>query len=77
MQADAGLQRELPQDLVLMILILLWIQDSVLQQLLKKKKKEKKHIFFITYAIKKCNNLELKLCVTKHSPAHRLDTREK
>lgn len=76
MQADAGLQRELPQDLVLMILILLWIQDSVLQQLLKKKK-EKKHIFFITYAIKKRNNLELKLCVTKHSPAHRLDTREK
>lgn len=67
-KANTRLQRELPQDLILMDLTSLCSEYKI-QSLTK-------HIFFSMYAIKKLNNLELKLYVAKHSPSHRPDHRK-
>ena len=72
MKANTRLQRELPQDLILMDLTSLCSEYKIQSF----NRSLTKHIFFITYAIKKLNNLELKLYVTKHSPSHRPDHRE-
>lgn len=72
MKANTRLQRELPQDLILMDLTSLWSVYKIQSF----NRSLTKHIFFSMYAIKKPNNLELKLYVTKHSPSHRPDHRE-
>lgn len=59
MKTNTRLQRELPQDLILMDLTSLCFEYKM-------------HSFSM-YAVKNRNNLELMLCVTKHSPSHRPD----
>lgn len=69
MKTNTRLQRELPHDLILMDLTSPCFEykiHSFNRSLMK-------HVFFSMYAVKNRNNLELMLCVTKHSPSHRPD----
>lgn len=71
MKANTRLQRELPQDLILMDLTSLCSEYKI-----QSFRSLTKHIFISMYTIKNLNNLELMLYVTKQFSSHRPDHRE-